>query len=204
MRISFEAYRGNSKNKPSQKVSTPSVQTKNPTRARRLIFWSIFFILLGGVILYFSNPDRSLAEKSYNNKKAGFSIQPPKDWPLKESKTEDAVKFTSSKTKTTTLTVNWEKTNLKLSSYIDQIKEILPKILPGYGILNEFDTTIQGHAVHIINGEVLIKNVWKKDRVLIEIENGKAYSVAASSNLGDWSDIEHTVNSSLNTFKVSD
>ena len=202
MKISLQINSGAKSKNTQNKNNAVSVPVP-PNRRRRLIFWSIYILLLTVVIIYGTSASTYLASKSYENKKSGFSIRPPKNWLTKEKVHDSVVEFSDPKHEDTSkINVSVDNTTASLSDYVKFIKEELGKALPGYGILKEYDTVIQNQTVHIIEGEVLIKNVWKKDRVLIEVKNKHAFIVAATTNLGDWKSVEHTLNTSLKTFEV--
>lgn len=187
--------------KPTQTKTGPQSKI-NKARGKKLIFIGTYLILLVAVVAYASSPSHYLAAKPYHDKKNGFTIQPPRSWQTKKNQNGALVSFVDPKNSKNEVNINIDKTNLNLSRYVKQVKAILPKFIPSYSIQNEFDTTINGQPVHVIDGEAQVKLVWEKDRVIVAIKNSKAYSVSATTKLNDWDSNKFVLFSSLKTFKL--
>lgn len=206
MKINFSLQLGEKKTaakKPASKVSAklPSA-IKPPARPRKkLIIAGVYILLLISFIIFGSSPSHYLG-KTYTDTANGFSIRPPKGWKIKHNQDNSLVEFVDPSDSFKKITISIDQTNQSLADYIATIKKVLPQAIPSYSIQNEFDTTIGGKAAHVIDGEAQKNLVWESNRVVVEVNNGDAYSAAASTKLNDWDVSKFQLFSSLKTFQI--
>lgn len=206
MKISFEVS-GDSKPKSTKQKSSSKQNKDSKPRIswrKKLIILAIYLLLLIGLIFYVANPAQTyLADKPYVDIKAGFSIRPPKDWKTENGQNGSIVDFVNSKANNLDkITVSRDSTKLSLEKYVAAFDNLLPKELPYYTQYTEYNTKINDQTVHIIDGQALIKNDWKKTRLMIEVKNKNAYIVAAGITFGDWDGNKQIVGASLSSFMI--
>ena len=207
MRISFEIKRG-SQSKAARSSTSDKTGKQKPaaSRRRKLISLAIYCGLLSALVVSAGNASNDLADKAYVNNEAGFSIRPPDKWRQQVGGDNNALVtfLDNDESVAGKIEVNSTATDQDLTAFVNSTKDELPKTFPQYKALNDFDVTVQGQPAHIIDAEVVVDNVWKRGRLMIEVKNGQAYVVSASTNLGYWSAFSRTtIDASLKSFKLT-
>lgn len=204
MKISFEIKRESKSHKVSPSSDAKTKKRKG-WRNPKIILMAFYFGLLASLIISMGTASNDLTS-AYVHDQAGFSIRPPEEWLVKEAEKEGTiVSFSDTdKDEAGKISVSSTKTDLDLASFVNGLKEELPKSYPNYKALADFAVTLKGQPAHIIDAEVVVDNVWKHGRLMVMVKNKQAYIVSASTNLGYWDTFSSsTINASLKSFALS-
>lgn len=153
--------------------------------------------------LIFSQTVPSLAEKPYLNKQGGYQIRPPKGWLMKEDK--DSVLFVSPSTTSPVYPPNLliiPESQTDLSTHVSEVKKILPQKVPGYQIVEEKSTMVNGKPAYLLSGTMTYQTLPLRNIQLYIDNHGTVYSATFTASEDLWSKYQQLFLESLMSLQM--